>query len=125
MQGVVSHIGMSVILGASICPDTSVHPHTSIHLYICMSLLHSMFLIYHGNIGGHLCTPYAHMSWGLLMGICTLAHLSDVSLSVHPFASQFITFMPVAPHYCESLLYCIECLQMYAQYHAVDLFFSL
>ena len=46
-------------------------------------------------------------------------------LSVHPFASQFITVIPVALHNCGSLLCWTGCLWMYAQLHAVDLFFSL
>ena len=70
--------------------------------------------------------PWGHLYIPYVMGLGASVHLSAIlCLSVHSFATQFITVMPVALHHCGLLLYWTGCLWMYAQLHAVDLFFSL
>ena len=88
----------------SVCPP---YP-----LYICMFSLYHMFPLSWGL--RDICTTL--MSWGLLEDISTSVRHLFVSTS---FTSQFITAIPVAPHYCGLLLYWTACLWMSAMLHAV------
>ena len=68
---------------------------------------------------GHLYTPYVLESFGGHQYICQ----AFLCLSVHPFASQFITVIPVAPHHCGLFLYWTACLWMSAMLCAFVPFF--
>ena len=99
-----------------------IHPYAlhipPVHLYVP---LYHILPICHGNFGV-IYTP--HMSLGLLEGdkyICQ----TFLCLPVHPFASQFITVIPAAPHHCGLLLYWTGCLWMSVILHAVVPFFAV
>ena len=64
------------------------------------------------------------MSWGL-WGASVHWYICHtfLCLLVHPFAPQFIIVIPVDNHHDGSLLYWTGGWWMYAQIHAVDLFF--
>ena len=99
-------------------PCMSIHP-----LYICMphtpcTSVCSMFPIWHRDLGASV-HPICLGVFLECQYICHAFHC----LLVHPFASQFITVMPVAPHHCGLLLCWTECLWMSAMFHAVFPFF--
>ena len=70
-------------------PHTSIHHHTticpSIPPYICMFPLYCMFLICHGDSGASVHPMYQYICQAFLC------------LSVHPFASQFISHTSCSP----------------------------
>ena len=96
-------------------------------LYICMFPIcphnpsTSISSPYVMGTWGHLYTQYVLGSFGGHQYICQ----AFCCLSIHPFASQFITVMPVAPHLCGLLLYWMECLLMSGMLHAVVPFFAV
>ena len=106
-------------LDTPICLDTPLYvqmppdicmPHTP--LYICMFSPYDMGM-------GDISTP------NMFLGLWGHQHISQAFwyLSVHPFVSQFITFMSVAPHYCGLFIYWTGCLWMFVMLHAVVPFF--
>ena len=110
-----------VSIEASVPPYICMPPyiymplHTPVHLYVPpIQYVPHVSL----DIGG-ICTP---LCFGVFRGhqyICQ----AFLCLSVHPFASQLITVIPVAPHHCGLLLYWTGCLWIAAMLHAVVPFF--
>ena len=96
--------GVCMPLVIAICPYT---PYICMPLYThCTSVCSLYTYVTHVmGIWGHLYTPYIWGSFGGHQDICWIF----LCLSVHPFASQFITVIPVAPHHCGSLLYWTGC----------------
>ena len=108
---------------------TAIHPcmsHAAVHpLYICMSLYTSIFShtsICSSCVMGTLGTSVHDYVIGTLGGYQYIC-LKFLCLSVHLFAPQFIMVIQVTHHLCGSLPYWTRGLWMYAQLHAVDLFF--
>ena len=103
-------------------PHTSIHPHMSVLLPYSPVHLCVLPIPYvphmSGRLQGHLYTPYI---LGSLRDVST--SVRHFSVLVHPFASQFITVMPVAPHYYGLHLYWTGCLWMSAMLHTVIPFF--
>ena len=91
-------------------------------LYICMPTytpcMFPFFSICHGDSGGIYIPNMSLVFWGDQY-ICQAFQC----LSVYPFASQFIIFMPATAHHCGLLLYWTGCLWMSAMLHAVVPFF--
>ena len=98
-----------------------IHPYSPPYLlYICVPPKPYVPQYVMGT-WGHLYTPYVLGSFGE-RGVS--GHLSGIlCLMVHPFASHFITVIPVAPHHCRLLLYWTGSLWMSAMLHAVVPFF--
>ena len=103
-------------------------------LYICIAPVHpyAPYPLEHLYV---LPMPYVlHMSWGLswtsVHSICLgvfwvhqYIFQAFLCLSGHPFPSQFITDILVAPHHCRLLLYWTGWLWISAMLHAVVPFF--
>ena len=96
-------------------PCTSVCPIHPVHQYV-LSIPYVPHMSW--KLWGHLYTPYVGVFWRHQY-ICQ----AFLCLSVHPFASQFITVIPVASHDCGLLLYWTGCLWMSGTLHAVVPFF--
>ena len=82
-----------------------------VHLY---GSIYHMFSLCHGELRASIHPICQGVFWGHQY-ICQ----EFLSLLVHPFAPQFITVIPVAPHHCGLLRYWTGCLWMYATFHAV------
>ena len=87
-------------------------------LYICM-FPHTICSPYVMGTLEHLYTQKVFGSFEGHQYICN----AFLCLSVHTFASQLITVIPVDPHNCGLLLYWIGCLWMSTMLHAVVAFF--